>query len=171
MQEKFHNTIILLEFLLFLLHSLFFPLLAALPSCVLLPPLGSPAAPDPLPVVPRMNTSMLRWIFGVLYVAIAFCLPRLSLWYFLALFQIVCVVGCLLQSRVSLVFVVSEAARKTELWIGLKVVELLSIVVGLAPLVQFLPALFVLLLKLVRSIAPRQPLLMSWIRLFIKTGT
>ena len=89
------NLVILLEFLLLLQQSpLFFPIRAAPPSCVLLPPLVDPVAPAPLRWVLWMYPSMLRWTFGVLYVAIAVRLPRLSLLNFLFLELVVdCCVG------------------------------------------------------------------------------
>ena len=83
------NLIILREFLLLLLPSLSFRL-APPPFCVLLPPLGAPAAPAlSLGGILWMYPATLRWTFGVLYAAIAFCLPRLSVRNVLVLFLLV----------------------------------------------------------------------------------
>ena len=60
-------------------------------SSVLLPPLGAPGVPicPSLGGVLWMFPSVLRQTFGVLYVALAFCLPSLSLLYFFVLFLLV----------------------------------------------------------------------------------
>ena len=67
------KNLMLLVFLLPLL-LLLFSLVAAPPSCELLPPLGAYGAlcAPSLGGVLRMYPSMLRWTFGVLYVELAF---------------------------------------------------------------------------------------------------
>ena len=99
----------LLRLLLVLAHFILL-LAAAPPFCVFIPPLGAPSIVGVL----RMYPSMQSWIFGVLYVELAFCLPSLSLLYFIVFF---CLFGSLLLLKVSLV---SElvTARITPLWVG-----------------------------------------------------
>ena len=64
-------------------------LVAAPPSCVLLPPLGAPGAScaPSLGRVLWVQPSILRWAFGVMYVELAFFLPGLSRWKVLFLFR------------------------------------------------------------------------------------